>query len=936
MLDKSTVRETRTLTRWKQNSSSDGPVMDVGLIAEDRASSQREISKGTALGRYIVLYRIGSGGMGEVYAAYDPQLDRKIAIKVLRSDLGRQTGKAMRREAAALARLIHPNVVTVFDFDETAGRQFIAMEFIAGLTLKEWLAEEHPSRQQVVAMFSAAGRGLAAAHDAGLAHRDFKPSNAMLTVGGDVKVLDFGLASDPSLDNTVDEATRWLGTPLYMAPERLDGHPGDALSDQFSFCAALFEALTGNTPCPTTGRGQRFTTPLVEQAANSIPARLRRTLRKGLARRPEERFSDLPELLESLAPVRIRRSGLVAAAVLVVGLLLVGQARSNGPRCDGGSQKMVGLWDTARKEQLEASFLAAGVPFAVDSWRGIESELDRYMGSWQEMHTETCEATHLRGEQSAALLDRRMSCLDSRLQAVKSVTDLLIDADAKTLSKSGAAIDRLRSLDDCADRERLTSLVELPDEPAVLGQITELYQVAADQIAKFHLGQHPDLQALEAADSRSVKLGYPPLEGELAYVLGKLQQTFAVDATLAEETLLRALERAIAGRDRQLQVRVYTELTEATGRANPEGGKLWERLGRAALEAMPSASRELAYELETASGLVDWAAGEYEQTREHFVQALALAEQVWGPNHPRLARPIGNLGMMGGGPGVERAIAILEHAYGRNSPMLSSHLVNIASHLANKGLYNQALEQAERCDRLVADAYGEDNRDRILPLTLLAQIYLAADRPWLAEPALRRALALIVGGAPNVRREADLNVVLAKALHRQQRDLEALPYAEEALARVETQVSPKDPLTIEVMIVAGSVLRELGRLTEAEAHLAKAREMVAGPADDLQRLELQAELAETLLIRGQSAVAVPLLEVAIEHVRADMDRGLAARLRFLLARALVGDDAARAGELATAATAGLDENNRWHQQLRAEIESFLATSGLVSTDQLIS
>ena len=264
------------------------------------------LAKGESLGRYVVLGLLGRGGMGEVYAAYDPELDRKIAVKLLRAGGGTGTigsdGRTrLLREAQAIARLSHPNVVVVYDVGTFKESIFIAMEFVEGNTIGYWLQAADHKWREVLDVYLAAGRGLAAAHEAGLVHRDFKPENVMLTTAGQVRVMDFGLArvqagvaDDPAAEDPVEVAARAaalattlggvlddrtmklgsgtrsrpaafsssghvlalkltqtgaiLGTPAYMAPEQLEGRRSDGQADQFSFCVALYRALYGAHP----------------------------------------------------------------------------------------------------------------------------------------------------------------------------------------------------------------------------------------------------------------------------------------------------------------------------------------------------------------------------------------------------------------------------------------------------------------------------------------------------------------------------------------------------------------------------------------------------------------------------------------------------------------------------------------------------------------
>jgi serine/threonine protein kinase len=222
------------------------------------------------IGRYLVLKEIGTGGeigqggMGLVLAAYDPDLDRKVALKILREGVrdGSAGAMRMRREAQAMAKLSHPNVAQVYEVAEDAGVLFLAMEYIEGKTLREWRLSATRSWQEILKVYIDAGRGLAAAHAAGLLHRDFKPDNAMLAADGRVRVLDFGLSRLSQSDEMTQTASSsgrilemhvtgvgaLIGTPAYMSPEQHEREEVDARSDQFSFCVALWEALYGSRP----------------------------------------------------------------------------------------------------------------------------------------------------------------------------------------------------------------------------------------------------------------------------------------------------------------------------------------------------------------------------------------------------------------------------------------------------------------------------------------------------------------------------------------------------------------------------------------------------------------------------------------------------------------------------------------------------------------
>ena len=302
------------------------------------AEGEAELGEGSKIGRYDVLERVGAGGMGVVYRAYDPELHREVALKLLKA--GRAVGaantkrrKRLLREARAMAQLSHPNVIPVYDVGEYGTGLYVAMEFVEGANAREWLKAERPPWRRTLGVFRAAGRGLAAAHNAGLVHRDFKPANVLVGNDGRVRVLDFGLARaqvdepEPEMSaqgrEEIESGGHWsetltadgtiLGTPIYMAPEQYAGKPADARTDQYSYCIALYEALYGKLPFAARSiKAQaraKYRGEILEPPSGSpVPRRLAGVLRRGLSPRPEDRYPSMPDLLRELRTVHEDRS----------------------------------------------------------------------------------------------------------------------------------------------------------------------------------------------------------------------------------------------------------------------------------------------------------------------------------------------------------------------------------------------------------------------------------------------------------------------------------------------------------------------------------------------------------------------------------------------------------------------------------------------------
>jgi serine/threonine protein kinase len=464
------------------------------------------LPRGTAVGRFVVLGLVGRGAMGEVYGAYDPELDRKIAIKLVRARLGAGSGGSegrtrLMREAQATAKISHPNVVVVYDAGVFGDRVFIAMEFVEGHTLRYWLQEKPRPWQEILEAFVAAGRGLAAAHAKELVHRDFKPDNVMVGADGHVRVMDFGLArvvdgntpveapgrigvpppAVPATALPIDlEATpifgggvpvaanggqafrekitvtgALLGTPAYMSPEQFLGRPADARSDQFCFCVALYEALFGARPF--AGRSLEELSrnvvagTLVEPPPGArVPPRVRKALERGLRVSPAERFESMTALLEAIEQgVGAARGGFAAHA----------------------AAQLAGIWEspvggqpvlTPEKETIRAAFLATEKPYAAASFAAASATLDRYVQRWSELYVDVCEATHVRGEQSAEVLDLRMSFLKEALADLKALCRLFREATPEVVINADKAASSLDNLDRCQDVALVRNAVRPP------------------------------------------------------------------------------------------------------------------------------------------------------------------------------------------------------------------------------------------------------------------------------------------------------------------------------------------------------------------------------------------------------------------------------------------------------------------------------------------
>jgi hypothetical protein len=441
------------------------------------------LQRGASVGRYVIFGAIGAGGMGVVYAAYDPDLDRKVALKLLRhAATGSEKETDLRgrllREAQAMARASHPNVIAIYDVGIHADQVFIAMEFVEGKTLAAWLREPKRSWRATVALFAQAGRGLAAAHAVGIVHRDFKPENVLVTPDGQARVTDFGLARslgsdgippfEPA-DGPFGEALRrtgyatrtgaFLGTPGYMAPEQYRSEKVDARTDLFSFCVALYEALYGRRPFPgdtvETVRASVLAGRMLEPPQrSSVPRRIRRVLFRGLRVPPEERYSSMEALLRDLTRDvgrTVRRALFAAAAAGLFSVLLFLAARDDpSAACRGSERNLAGVWDAGRKRAIAASFSATGT-MGAQAWQATERTLDAYSKRWIDMHASACTASRVHRSLTEEEYNLRLACLLQRLQDLNGLANLFLRADSNTVRTAAAMAEELPDLGSCAD-----------------------------------------------------------------------------------------------------------------------------------------------------------------------------------------------------------------------------------------------------------------------------------------------------------------------------------------------------------------------------------------------------------------------------------------------------------------------------------------------------
>ena len=790
-----------------------------GRLLEGEAAGANGLAPGATVGRYVILNLVGRGGMGEVYAAYDPQLDRKVALKLLHETAAREAAartarQRLLREAKAIARLSHPNVVVVHDAgaidDPVHGdRVFLAMEFIEGETLAAWLAAAPHSWRAIRDVFAAAGEGLAAAHEAGLVHRDFKPQNVMVGRDGSVRVMDFGLASDSSVVEERDAAPLdladagapptsrtvaltgtgvLLGTPLYMAPEQFMARATDARTDQFSFCVALYEALYGERPFTS----ESFSA-LLEAVVGGhvrepgqkarVPSFLRKLLLRGLETEPAARYPTMRGLLDVLRhdPIRRRRTFAMGAAMALVALIAaVGMQRlaTRGQRmCGGAAEKLAGIWELGdhgdRREAIHRAFLGTGRAFAEETWTHVSKVLDDYCRRWTGMYTDTCEATHVRGDQSAEVLDLRMTCLEGPRGSLKALTDVLSRTNAAVLVEAVNAAQALPPLERCADVPALRTVVPPPADAKTRARVTELRGHLAEVKALTDTGQWPAASRkagplVEAARA----VGYEPLVAEALAAQSWLEVQTGESAAAAK-TLEAEVWAALAARRDDLAAEAAAQAMAMAGYflARHDEAERWEKLAEALLRRLGPGHDRTAAWLYQDRGNVRIREGNNQSALSDFEQALSLKQKVLAPNHPDIAISLLSIAAVQNELGnheaalvaADKAVEIYRDAYGSESPQVAHPLGDRGESYELLGRYPEAERDLRMTVDLSAQWVGADHPWTAYPLTALGKTLILEHHFHEALPILERALRIREKSELNAELVAETRFALARA-----------------------------------------------------------------------------------------------------------------------------------------------------------------------------
>jgi serine/threonine protein kinase/tetratricopeptide (TPR) repeat protein len=829
------------------------------------AGANADLVPGQLLGRYVLAERLGAGGMGAVHAAHDPGLGRRVAIKVVHAAASRpgsvdRIRAQLLREGQALARLSHPNVVPVYDVGPFGDGVFVAMELVDGETLDDWAKRRARHWTEVVSMFIHAARGLYAAHEVGLVHRDFKPSNVMIGRDGRIRVMDFGLAeaagdgaaTSPgrgvvSVDPSATDERHYrpeggvvMGTPAFMSPEQHCGREVDDRSDQFSFCVALFRCLFGCAPFQPE-EGESLVDAIVAQriadpaAKRDSPRRLRQAIRRGLQLRPEDRWPNLAVLIEELQrcmqPRRGRRVllGLTGLSMLAGGVAVAGGTAEDDVCSDPGGP-LAQVYDLDRRARLASAFESSPSPVAPEAWTRVSEQLDEYATQWSDAMQRTCQAK-ADGTLPPQQLDSRMTCLRDglgELRAFVTVHDGSGPVGTEQLGQSVKAVMKLPRPSDCEASDLSSDPWRPPSvPPADVIRVRAIRNDIRLSRALAFSGRYEESRDVATRALRDAReLGNGPVTAEAWYRLGNADLEAGEYEDSAEE-LQRAYWLAREHDHALITSMAASDLIYVLGYhlARPEETDIWIRHAEAAIQRWGEGGVEEAMFLSNYGSVLEGI--DVAAARKKYERSLQIYIDETGPVSTDIAMLHSNLAAVLDEQGefdlarhhYGEALRMWETLLGPHHPDFAMGLLGLGVVQARQGESAEAMETLNRAEKVFTDALGPDHVHVAMVLISRSNVERRLGQVDTSIASLRRARQIYLDRVGDTHPfVAAVSTNLGQTLSQLGRHEEALAEYREAI-RVNRQTRGDDhPHMAGTLANMGSTLLAMGRPEEALDH----------------------------------------------------------------------------------------------------------------------
>ena len=854
------------------------------LRAKERLRAQLFEEVPQKIGRYVIEGELGSGAMGKVLRAHDPKLKRPVAVKVLLAGMvtAEMTDRFLR-EAQALARLTHPNVVQVFEVGQYEGERFIAMELIDGGTLQQWLAARDRGIDEIIDLFVELAGGLQAAHDAGILHRDFKPANVLVGSDGRARITDFGLAAGersgdaPLVPDEISSADRLsgtlthdghvVGTPAYMSPEQFSAQTLDARADQFAFCVTLFEALYGARPfrarsvpelsrVVTEGRLQR-------PEGVDVPARIEAVLLRGLSAQRSRRYRSMTALAKALrASKRGASPGLAGLAAVggIAAVALIALAIWPSDACGQASALVDETWGREAKAAVTDGLARSGVVAPQERAAWVNAKLGAFFDRWANVRDESCRAADEERRRDAVF-----ACLRRQRTAAGAAIDLLRTGETEEVKGGLFAVARLDDPQECAREGTIAPAPEIADEVArVRAELERVLSVALVRRSAAVVRAAADI--VEQAEA----LGYGPLLAEA--LLLKATAATETSAKLQSETLLeRAHALASEADDARLQLRAAAALVETVGITGRrfDDAERWLRMARAVASRAP----QEAWRADMAEARLRRVQHRVDEAVALDREALAKAESVLGKGHIYVARARVNLAMdLASSQRREEAqtqldlvLGELEPALGRDHPLLADAYYAQAQLRRAAGDLDGAVESIRASAEVFGAITGELNLLRADRLQALGAITAESGRHAEACEHFERVLDYYEHALPADDPRTGLVLGnLALAYRYLGKHAEARAYAERAVIVSESGQGDTAPLAAALSLLA-DVLFAAGEYEVAVERSRRALALEGYPPG--RRIALRQTLAVSLGELGRYDEAIAELGLAAESAR---------------------------------------------------------------------